>query len=347
MKRFNSDDAFAVYSMPRSRHHTIVWSDDGYWTREDIDLPSFIIQAFDALGLPAIRIPGDHIVHDQPFDIEIQESCPDKSTRKTDYMLCAQETIDAIRRDDFTKVVISKIKRVERGKKRVYDIFMDLKQRYVNTFVFLYHIPGQGLWCGATPEVLVRDHGQLLHTMALAGTQRDMEVDLDAVKWNEKEVYEQYVIESFVEGKMEDSGLQFSKRGPRTVRAGAMLHICTDYYIKGDAHALRVAELLHPGPAICGLPQSLAMEWIHTYENHERLDYCGYVGPWRLEAFDSTASVDSALFINLRSMTIWRDAYLLYLGGGLTAASEAHAEWNETELKASTMLSVIAERTPA
>jgi isochorismate synthase len=180
----------------------------------------------------------------------------------------------------------------------------------------------------------------------LAGTIPDMGIPLPDVKWREKESHEQHVIETFIEGKLEDEGLPYSKRGPRTVRAGSMLHLCTDYFLKDNQNALKIAALLHPGPAICGLPQSLAQEWIGTYEEHDRQDYCGYIGPWKIPRRNNNAEVYSALFINLRSMTIWKDAFLLYLGGGLTAMSEARAEWDETELKASTMMSVIVEKAP-
>jgi len=40
-------------------------------------------------------------------------------------------------------------------------------------------------------------------------------------------------------------------------------------------------------------------------------------------------------------MRIYKDHYVLYLGGGITADSDVTAEWDETELKAQTMLSVI------
>ena len=345
-KAFTNSDAFAVFSMPRSLHHTVVWSDDGFLMQEDMDVPSFVVQSFNNYDFAPTFIPANHVAYDIDFSFEGSERCKEHSTTEEEYLMSARETIEAIRRNDFAKVVISKIKRLPRGRKSVFEIFNELKNKHVNTFVFLYHIPGRGLWCGATPEVLLRDKGSNLHTMALAGTMADMGVPISNVKWREKESHEQHVIETFIEGRLEDEGLQYSKRGPRTVRAGAMLHICTDYYMKDNRNGLKIAALLHPGPAICGLPQSLAKEWIGTYEDHDRRDYCGYIGPWRIPGRNLDSGKYSALYINLRSMTIWKDAFVLYLGGGLTAMSEARSEWDETELKASTMMSVIGEKTP-
>jgi len=344
---FTDQDAFAVFSMPRSLSHTVVWSNDGFVRHDGGDTAAFVIQSFNNYDFPPAMIPADHIAYDIGFSYIPDSICPEDSTEEEEYLLCARETIEAIRRDDFTKVVISKVKRVARGAKTVFEIFDELKRKHVNTFVFLYHIPGSGLWCGATPEVLIRDKGSTLHTMALAGTIPDVGIPLSDVNWKDKETHEQHVIETFIEGKLEDEGLLYSKRGPRTVRAGSMLHLCTDYYMPDNQNGLKIAALLHPGPAICGLPQSLAKEWIVTYEEHDRHDYCGYIGPWRITPKNREAEDYSALFINLRSMSIWKDAFLLYLGGGLTAMSEAKLEWEETELKASTMMSVIGEKTPA
>ncbi len=198
-KAFTDRDAFAVFSMPRSLHHTVVWSDNGFVIHEEVDIPSFVVQSFNNYDFPPVKIPADHIAQGIDFSFEPKRRCPEESTEEEEYLLCARETIEAIRRNDFAKVVISKVKRVRRGHKTVFEIFEELKQKHVNTFVFLYHIPGRGLWCGATPEVLLRDKGTTLHTMALAGTIPDIGISLSDVKWREKEAHEQHVIETFIE----------------------------------------------------------------------------------------------------------------------------------------------------
>ncbi len=345
--RFGVEDAFAVYSMPRSNDHTLLWSDDGYTIDKPYQHAAFVIQAFQSYNRHPIILPAHHIIFNGKFKYSTGEDCPEEETSKRDYILAAHETIEAIRRDDFTKVVLSRTKQVDRGSEDIYEIFLELKKKYINAFVFLYHIPGQGCWCGATPEVLLSDKGDRYHTMALAGTQPLLGLPISDVQWGEKEEEEQHIIEYFIEGKLDDKGLYYTKRGPRTVRAAEMLHICTDYYIEKSGDGLDIASFLHPGPAICGLPQGSAQEWIRAHEEHDRLDYCGYIGPWDMPKEEDTDKVVSAVYINLRSMTIWRDSYLLYLGGGLTVRSDPESEWRETELKASTMLAAIHQKYPA
>jgi len=47
------------------------------------------------------------------------------------------------------------------------------------------------------------------------------------------------------------------------------------------------------------------------------------------------------LFVNLRCMKILKDKLVLFVGGGLTEQSEPQSEWEETVLKAKTLLSIL------
>jgi len=333
--RFKSKDSFAVYSLPGSTSHTVVYADDRGWL-QDYKGAGYYIQGFDTSASGPIVIPADNVLHDVPFHCEVRDRTEIVSTDKNYYLGIAREAIESIRSNIFTKIVLSKVKRVTRYKGKIYELYEDLKQRYPAAYVFLYHIPGRGYWCGATPEVLLRKTRRGFHTMALAGTQRDGGLPLAETPWGAKEEYEQHVIETFVEGRLEDGFIDYKKRGPKTVRAGSMLHICTDYYVDASQDVHELTKRLHPGPAICGLPQGLAQEWIINHEGHDRGDYCGYTGPWGIAG-------EKALYVNLRSMSIWKNAYILYLGGGITAQSDARDEWAETELKAQTLLSVIQQ----
>ncbi|HUN02359.1 MAG TPA: chorismate-binding protein, partial [Niabella sp.] len=43
------------------------------------------------------------------------------------------------------------------------------------------------------------------------------------------------------------------------------------------------------------------------------------------------------LYINLRCMQVGKDKIAIYTGGGITAASDAEEEWQETILKSKTV----------
>ena len=156
---------------------------------------------------------------------------------------------------------------------------------------------------------------------------------LAKVVWGEKEKAEQEFIVNFVKQELTKRSTQFSISENRTVKAGEVLHICTDFLIDSEDYNITdVAEYLHPGPAISGTPKEIAIERIGQLEYHDRDDYCGYLGP---------LGEESALYINLRSMQIFEDAYILYLGGGITYDSDPEEEWKETENKSKTLMHLI------
>ena len=47
------------------------------------------------------------------------------------------------------------------------------------------------------------------------------------------------------------------------------------------------------------------------------------------------------LFVNLRCMKVLDRHAALYVGGGITSESVAREEWEETEIKANTLLSIM------
>ena len=55
----------------------------------------------------------------------------------------------------------------------------------------------------------------------------------------------------------------------------------------------------------------------------------------------STVSLPFSFFVNLRSLQITPSYYTIFAGGGITPDSVALDEWEETEIKASTLLNLI------
>ena len=46
-------------------------------------------------------------------------------------------------------------------------------------------------------------------------------------------------------------------------------------------------------------------------------------------------------YVNLRCMKIYNNSASLFVGGGITASSIPKKEWEETELKAKTLLNIL------
>jgi isochorismate synthase len=177
--------------------------------------------------------------------------------------------------------------------------------------------------------------------MALAGTQAlPADGRLSSVTWNSKEVEEQALVSDYIRDFFRHAGVStVEETGPRTVAAGNVAHLRTDFrvFLPHEARmalANRVLHELHPTSAVCGMPKDKALAFILQNEGYDRSFYSGFLGPMHVGS-------RSHLFVNLRSMQLHDHTASLYVGGGVTRESDPDAEWRETELKAETLLAVL------
>jgi isochorismate synthase len=190
------------------------------------------------------------------------------------------------------------------------------------------------------------DKEGVFRTVALAGTQSVFDavgqpIPPKQAPWTQKEIEEQalvgrYIISCFKKIRVRE----YVEEGPKTVVAGSLMHLCSDYTV--DTKAINfpelgtvMLELLHPTSAVCGMPKMAALEFIQNHETYDREFYSGFLGPVNVEN-------ETNLFVNLRCMKIQNGTATLYAGGGITEDSVPEKEWQETELKCQTMLAVLA-----
>ena len=123
---------------------------------------------------------------------------------------------------------------------------------------------------------------------------------------------------------------------PYTQRAGGLVHLRSDFaFTLKPAYGLGdLVQMLHPTPAICGLPKAEAWRFISANEPHRRLYYSGFCGP-------VTANGGTKLYVSLRCMQLWPNKACLYAGGGLLKDSTEEQEWEETRAKMETMLGLM------
>jgi isochorismate synthase len=322
--------------------------DSGEWLKQD----GFVLAPFDANQDPFVFVQQDfkqiglseqelNAMFDKGIAAidEARDLPPGAETQRSDYEYQFDLFKDKLDAADLEKVILSRVM-IKKGMKpgAAFDLFLAIAKKYPRAFVHLSYSPFTGLWLGASPEVLLKKKGPLFETISLAGTANWKEVSFNQL-WKNKERHEQALVSRFVEDQLKECHvLQFQKEGPETVRSGTMAHISTRYRFQLDsnAEAINVLEKLHPTPAVCGLPKSLALNLIHSTESHKRKYYSGYIGP-------VTANQGFELYVNIRCLQFVENGVQLFVGGGLTVDSELQSEWCETELKAQTLLSAISE----
>jgi isochorismate synthase len=283
----------------------------------------------------------------------IVSSYDQKSTIKNDYMEQVADKVRIIKKKKsksqygLEKIVLSKIKIISKHKSFVlFDFFYNCCQSYPNSFVSLVSSSKIGTWAGASPEILItRDKNNLFKTVSMAGTQwyDDFKLvknlKLHKISWTQKEIEEQavisrYIIDCFKTLKIKE----YLEEGPFTIKTGNLLHLSSNfmvdlkkYYKKNFIY--NMINLLHPTPAVCGIPKKMALSEITKTEKHYRKFYTGYLG-----VVGVTQEID--IYVNLRCVEIYRDNICFYSGAGINQYSIPEQEWLETEAKISSMISI-------
>lgn len=265
---------------------------------------------------------------------------PDQPAGSSDiyktYMQAFQSFITPLQRKELDKLVLSRT--LTKDKPAAFSpakSFMKACNNYPSAFVYLCHTPLSGTWMGSSPEVLLSGKGTEWQTVALAGTVK-MNDKTSPACWNEKNYREQKFVSDYIREQFQQSGITCSEKGPHTVCAGKVAHLQSEFRfrLENTGKLGTLLRLLHPTPAICGFPKQASYRFILDHEGYDRKYYSGFIG-W----LDPEAKSD--IYVNLRCMEIHARTLTLYAGGGILPASEAAAEWNETEAKLQTMLSII------
>ena len=212
--------------------------------------------------------------------------------------------------------------------------FERLEKVYPNALTYIMLHPTEGLWIGASPEILIAGKKGQWTTVSLAGTQK---LSLEDYKWGEKEIEEQEYVSAHIRKTLKEMGVNnFLENGPHTAEAGSVAHLKTIFKFdasSADFNYLKYVDSVHPTPAISGTPLKESIALINNTELHNRELYTGYLGRAGEETID--------LYVNLRCSQVFSEKMVLYLGGGITKGSNLQSEWEETEEKAKTLLKQI------
>ncbi|SNR62880.1 chorismate-binding protein [Hymenobacter mucosus] len=255
--------------------------------------------------------------------------------------------VDAIASGTVQKVVSSRaVRRQLPSNFDALEAFEELQERYPNAFVSLVSAPGVGTWLGATPEVLAEiteDH--VFRTMALAGTQPLLpNLTPATAAWAHKDLEEHAMVARYIVNCFKQLRLrEYDERGPRTVVAGQLLHLRTDFAVHLDqvpfpTLGTDMLRLLHPTPAVGGVPKQPALDFLRRHEGYDRAYYAGFLGPVNLPDVGV-----ARLYVNLRCLQLRPQEAILYAGTGLTIDSDPAREWQETELKLRTVGAILHE----
>ncbi len=259
----------------------------------------------------------------------------------SDYARLVEAVKARIARGQFEKVVVARSLLLELDPApKPEEVLTRLRESENDCTRFVFEHAGQ-YFVGATPEHLVHKQGLELHTEAIAGSAKagaEASALLLASGKNRRE--HRLVVDELVR-RLQPlcSELHYSNTpDARPLRHVVHLHTPIRARLREPVHVLDLVGSLHPTPAVGGLPNRAALEWIAQHEPTPRGWYAGPVG-W------VDAAGDGEFVVALRSALVAGRTARLYAGAGIVSDSDADAEYQETELKLTGMLSALGART--
>lgn len=361
-KQHTNQLPFVAYRKPNSKEtKALLQVDDTIHYVDDFSEVGFVFAPFDDSDKSVlIPLQNANKIETSYFDNAQKESNKRifslNQEDKQQHIELIEKGINSIRINIFQKVVLSRMESVDVSEFNLIDNFKNLLNNYPLAFVYCWYHPKIGLWLGATPETLMKIEGNQFSMMALAGTQ-EYKGTLDVV-WEEKEKREQQIVTDFIIANLESLVQNTQVSEVETVKAGNLVHLKTmiQASLKLETFNLKhILSVLHPTPAVCGMPKLPSKKFILENEFYNREFYTGYLGElnfeYKVSPKTSKRNIESRaysiikkssqLYVNLRCMQIKDNKALIYVGGGITKISNAEKEWEETVSKSKIIKSIL------
>lgn len=185
----------------------------------------------------------------------------------------------------------------------------------------------------ASPELFLTRDGDQIKTSPIKGTKRSA-----AENFGSKDRAENIMIVDLMRNDLGQICIPGSIAVPDLLRDEAhpgLSHLVSDVIgqLRSGITWAEIFEALLPAGSISGAPKSAAKRIISQLEPTARSTYCGVLG-W--------IHGDQAV-LSVAIRTFWRESEFIYFGtgAGITWNSDAKAEWEETQLKAERLISII------
>ncbi len=284
----------------------------------------------EALAHRAGQVSSDTVVTKPAGRILERRDVPDEA----EWTRMVNRAIKTMRDEGIGKIVLSRKSELTMSKTvDAGELLERMQAGRGRAFDFCFEFGGR-VFAGSSPECLYRRIGRRIFTEAMAGTcavgktEQETENFRAGLLASEKEVQEHRYVFDDVRGELEKICDTFEVVSERDVLTlSHVQHFVSRFEgsLKKGIEAAEIIEALHPTAAVGGCPQQAALEQIRRIERDGRGWYAGPVG-WLGRDGDEFA-------VGIRSCSIEGQKMRLYAGAGIVGASDAAAEWKETEAK--------------
>ncbi|SEI13758.1 isochorismate synthase [Halobacillus karajensis] len=349
--------ALGGFSFDPEKQEKTPWDN---FSDSQMTIPAFLLTKVDGqsyLTINAMIFPEDHYqqiitqikdhkhrllhqgewTHSLPFIDQLYEMVPEAWKRSV------KQATEDIKAGLMEKVVLAREVRLTfKGDAHITSVLKALAQTQPNSYIFCYESEGSH-FIGATPERLAKLDDRELVSTCLAGTiprglseEEDQKLGEELLNDPKNRQEHQFVVEMIKEAVEACSRKVEVPDGPVLYPLRNLQHLYTPVKAVLDEGytLLDVIAKLHPTPALGGLPQNVAVDYIRTHETLNRGWYAGPIG-W----FDAQDNGEFAVAI--RSALIQKDEASLFAGCGVVEDSDPEAEYEETAVKLKPMMSVL------
>jgi menaquinone-specific isochorismate synthase len=260
--------------------------------------------------------------------------------QRADWKAAVTAALRTIAGGRLDKVVLARELEVDADRPfRRAAVLRRLRDRAAGAYLY-----ASGAFLGASPELLVARRGGVATSQPMAGTVPSggtPAAAADRLTWlrtSDKAAAEHGVVVDAVAEILAKVSNDVEVTPAEVVRLPTVAHLATRVTAKLSEplpSALELAGLLHPTPAVGGVPRDLALAVLAQLEPFARGAYAGPVG-W------VDAHGDGEWAVAIRCATLTPGGARLVAGAGIVAGSDPEAEWAETEWKLAAVLDVLS-----
>ena len=267
-----------------------------------------------------------------------------EQSQDTDYFKSVvASALDSIASNELSKVVIAHTTEIRSAVPfDVIKSLANLRSLHPDCYIFSTSNGKGQNFIGASPERLLSVQNQQLVTDALAGSAprgknntEDVHLGNLLLK-NRKEKREHHAVRDFMIKRLRLMGLKAQQLPLQLLKLSNIQHLWTPIYahLPADIQPLEIIELLHPTPAVAGVPNDTACDKIRYYE---KLDRSLYAAPLGWVDYEGNCE----FIVAIRSALINGDRAILYAGAGIVSGSNPDKELDEVQLKLQSLLKAI------
>lgn len=261
------------------------------------------------------------------------------------WMQSVQKAVDTINNNEAEKIVLARELRIKLKERVNVGILIDkLMQTQQQSYIFAYE-QGDDCFIGASPERLVQIQGQALLSTCLAGTAPRGKDDIEDTKIaNEllndtKNRQEHDHVVKMIRSSIEPFCFNINiPNEPVILTLRNLQHLYTPVTatLNNGVTVFNLIEVLHPTPALGGVPRDKALKFIREEEQFDRGWYGAPIG-W----IDYQGNSEFAVAI--RSGLVQGDEVSLFAGCGVMGDSDPETEYEETAVKFLPMLTILED----